>query len=180
MQSSPFKCDNVMIIIIDIIKDGRHECNGFNVALARNQGHSVKYAMTAIGPIHPVGRQYPLYPDTIMYAIVEAQRLANECGQTITVFANDQLCCCERHTGIGQPTIIHQLCTKTRRLLVTVIVTAEREKDRPLHLWAVAEILPYFKYHCTPCSHSWSSFFPEIKMNRQDKYTGIVAYYHDV
>ena len=53
--------------------------------------------------------------------------------------------------GVGPLTIIHQLCSKTRRLLVTVIVTAEREEDRPLHLWAVADMLPYYKYHCTSC-----------------------------
>ena len=80
---------------------------------------------------------------------------------------------------VGVPTIIHQLCTKARRSLVVVVVTAELEEDRPLHMWAVAEMLPYFKYHWTPCWHSWSSFL-EIKMNQQDKYTGIVAYYVDV
>ena len=33
----------------------------------------------------------------------------------------------ERHMAV--PTIIHQLCTVTRRLLVMVIVTAYREED---------------------------------------------------
>ena len=62
--------------------------NGFNVALARNHGHSVKPATTAI--YTPLFDMTPSDPDTIMSAMIEAQRLTNACGQTITVFTNDQ------------------------------------------------------------------------------------------
>ena len=64
------------------------EYNGFNVALARNHGHSVKPATTAI--YTPLIDMTPSDPDTIMSAMIEDQRLTNACGQTITVFTNDQ------------------------------------------------------------------------------------------
>ena len=64
------------------------EYNGFNVSLARNQGHSAKSATTAI--YTPLIDMTPSDPDTMMSAMIEAQRLTNECGQEITVFTNDQ------------------------------------------------------------------------------------------
>ena len=57
------------------------EYNGFNVALARNHGHSVKPATTAINT--PLIDITPSDPDTIMSAMIEAQRLTNACGQTV-------------------------------------------------------------------------------------------------
>ena len=64
------------------------EYNGFNVRFARNQGHSTKPATTAI--YTPLIDMTPSDPDTIMSAMLEAQRLTNKCGQAITVFTNDQ------------------------------------------------------------------------------------------
>ena len=51
----------------------------------------------------------------------------------------------------NQADAIHQLCIETRGLLMKVMVTTEREEDRP-HI------------------------FLEIKMNQQNKDIGIVAY----
>ena len=45
----------------------------------------------------------------------------------------------ERHMAV--PTIIHQLCAVTTRLLVMVIVTTYREQGC---LQAVTEMIPYF------------------------------------
>ena len=64
------------------------EYNGFNVMLARNQAHSAMPATTAI--YTPLIDMTPSDPDTIMSAMLESQRLTNKCGQTITVFTNDQ------------------------------------------------------------------------------------------
>ncbi len=64
------------------------EYNGFNTKLAREHGHSVKPATTAV--YTPLIDMIPSDPDTIMTAMVESQRITNECGQAITVFTNDQ------------------------------------------------------------------------------------------
>lgn len=64
------------------------EYNGYNVRISRNQGHSVKSATRAV--YTPLIDMTPSDPDTIMSAMIEAQRLTNECGQAITVFTNDQ------------------------------------------------------------------------------------------
>ena len=58
------------------------EYNGFNGALARNHGHSVKPATTAI--YTPLIDMTPSDPDTIMSAMIEAQRLSHQC-----MWAND-------------------------------------------------------------------------------------------
>ena len=58
------------------------EYNGFNVDLARNHGHSVKPATTAI--YTPLIDMTPSDPDTITSAMIEAQRLSHQC-----MWAND-------------------------------------------------------------------------------------------
>ena len=84
---SLFRAHDIDHHILQEIVDNA-SCNGFNVALARNHGHSVKPATTAI--YTPLIDMTPSDPDTIMAAMIEAQRLTNACGQTITVFTNDQ------------------------------------------------------------------------------------------
>ena len=69
--------------ISDIIQDGHHECNGFNVALARNQGHSVNHAMTAI--YTPLVDETPHTRHNHVYN--DRSATSRQCGQTITVFA---------------------------------------------------------------------------------------------
>jgi len=54
---------------------GTPEYNGFNVSLARNQGHSTRPATTAVHT--PLIDMTPSDPDTILSAMVEAQRLTN-------------------------------------------------------------------------------------------------------
>ena len=64
------------------------EYNGFNVRQARYLGHSAKPATKAI--YTPLIDMIPSDPDTVMSTMLEAQRLTNKCGQTITIFTNDQ------------------------------------------------------------------------------------------
>ena len=69
-----------------------HSCtpgyNGFNVRQARYLGHSAKLATKAI--YTPLIDMIPSDPDTVMSTMLEAQRLINKCGQSITIFTNDQ------------------------------------------------------------------------------------------
>ena len=60
VQRNPIIVIHVRFSNTEIIQDCRHEYNGFNVALRRNQGHCVKFSTTAI--IHPVDRHDPFKP----------------------------------------------------------------------------------------------------------------------
>ena len=65
------------------------EFSGFNTRLTREQGQSVKPATRAI--YTPLIDMTPADPDTILTAaMTEAQRLTEECGQSVTIFTNDQ------------------------------------------------------------------------------------------
>ena len=64
------------------------EFNGYNTAQAREQGHGVQPATRAV--YCPLLDMKPSDPDTMLTAMVEAERLTNTCGQVITVFTNDQ------------------------------------------------------------------------------------------
>ena len=64
------------------------EFGGFNTLLSRQQGHSIKPATIAI--YTPLIDMVPSDPDTMMTAMVEAQRLTKVTGQTVTIFTADQ------------------------------------------------------------------------------------------
>ena len=64
------------------------EFGGFNTKLAREQGQSAQPATRAI--YTPLIDMNPADPDTMMTAMVEAQKLTKQCGQQVTVFTNDQ------------------------------------------------------------------------------------------
>lgn len=64
------------------------EYGGYNTALAREQGQSLKPRTTAM--YTPLINMIPSDPDTMMTAMCEAQRLTENCGQTFTVFTADQ------------------------------------------------------------------------------------------
>lgn len=61
---------------------------GFNTKMSRNQGHSLKPGTKAM--YSPLIDMVPSDPDTMMTAMVEAQRLTKLTGQSYTVFTNDQ------------------------------------------------------------------------------------------
>ena len=64
------------------------EFGGFNTKLSREQGQSAQPATRAI--YTPLIDMTPADPDTMMTAMVQAQKLTKECGQEITIFTNDQ------------------------------------------------------------------------------------------
>ena len=64
------------------------EFGGFNTKLAREQGQSAQPATRAI--YTPLIDMTPADPDTMMTAMVEAQKLTKHCGQKFTVFTDDQ------------------------------------------------------------------------------------------
>ena len=64
------------------------EFGGFNTKLAREQGQSAQPATRAI--YTPLIDMNPADPDTMMTAMVEAQKLTQQRGQQVTVFTNDQ------------------------------------------------------------------------------------------
>lgn len=64
------------------------EYNGFNTEMARKQGHTIKPATKAI--YTPLIDMKPSDPDTVMTAMVESQRLTQQCNQLVTLFTVDQ------------------------------------------------------------------------------------------
>ena len=56
--------------------------------LSREQGQSAQPATRAI--YTRLIDMTPADPDTMMTAMVQAQKLTKECGQEITIFTNDQ------------------------------------------------------------------------------------------
>ena len=64
------------------------EYTGINTKLARQQGHAIKPSTKAI--YTPLIDMKPSHPDTIMTAMVEAQRLTKETNQVVTFFTLDQ------------------------------------------------------------------------------------------
>ena len=64
------------------------EFGGFNTKLAREQGQSAQPATRVI--YTPLIDMNPADPDTMMTAMVEAQKLTQQCGQQVNVFTNDQ------------------------------------------------------------------------------------------
>ena len=64
-----------------------------------------------------------------MSAMIEAQRRTNECGQTINVFPSN-----ECHMAV--PTIIHQLCTMTMKLLVVIELVITGKYPTQVKVWA--------------------------------------------
>ena len=71
-----------------ITKPNTPEFGGFNTKLSREQGQSAQPATRAI--YTPLIDMTPADPDTMMTAMVQAQKLTKECGQEITIFTNDQ------------------------------------------------------------------------------------------
>jgi len=69
-------------------EDNTSEFSGFNTALSLEQGHGIKPATKAV--YHPLIDMNPADQDTMLTAMVEAQKLTNACGQAVTVFTNDQ------------------------------------------------------------------------------------------
>ena len=67
---------------------GTPEYGGFNTKLAREQGHTVRPATKAV--YTPLIDMPPADPNTMLTAMVEAQRLTNETGQSYTIFTADQ------------------------------------------------------------------------------------------
>lgn len=64
------------------------EYNGFKTEMARKQGHTIKPATKAI--YTPLIDMKPSDPDTVMTAMVESQRLTQQCNQLVTLFTVDQ------------------------------------------------------------------------------------------
>ena len=64
------------------------EFGGFKTELSREQGQSAQPATRAI--YTPLIDMTPADSDTMMTAMVQAQKLTKECGQEITIFTNDQ------------------------------------------------------------------------------------------
>ena len=56
--------------------------------MCREQRQSVKPATKAV--YLPLIDMSPAHPDTMLTAMMEAQRLTKECGQNITIMTNDQ------------------------------------------------------------------------------------------
>ena len=69
-------------------EDCTPEFGGFNTCLAREQGHSLKPATKAV--YRPLIDMTPSDPDTMLTAMIEAQRLTHETGQVFTIFTADQ------------------------------------------------------------------------------------------
>ena len=67
---------------------GTPEFNGFNTCSAREQGHATKPKTKAV--YLPLIDMAPAEPDTMLTAMIEAQRLTNMTGQAYTIFTNDQ------------------------------------------------------------------------------------------
>jgi len=63
------------------------EFSGFNTKLAKEQGQSAQPATRAICTI--LNDMTPADPDTMMTAMVKAQKLTKQCGQEFTVFTDD-------------------------------------------------------------------------------------------
>ena len=70
-----------------ITKPNTPEFGGFNTKLSREQDQSAQPATRAI--YTPLIDMTPTDPDTMMTAMVQAQKLTKECGQEITIFTND-------------------------------------------------------------------------------------------
>ena len=64
------------------------EFGGFNTKMAREQGHVIQPASKVM--YTPLLDMTPSDPDTMMTAMVQAQKLTNETGQVYTVFTADQ------------------------------------------------------------------------------------------
>ena len=64
------------------------EYGGFNTKMSREQGYTLRPATKTV--YAPLIVMVPHNPDTIMTAMVEAQRPTKQSGQTIIVFTNDQ------------------------------------------------------------------------------------------
>ena len=64
------------------------EYGGYNTAISRKQGHAVEGATKAI--YLPLIDMLPTDPSTMLTAMMRAQKLTNEAGQTHTIFTNDQ------------------------------------------------------------------------------------------
>ena len=71
-----------------ITEPNTSEFSGFNTKSSREQGQSAQPATRAI--YTPLIDMTPADPDTMMTAMVQAQKLTKECGQEITTFTNDQ------------------------------------------------------------------------------------------
>ena len=69
-----------------VTKDGEPEFNSYNTKNSREQGHTI-YPESFIPPLLDMT---PAEPDTMLTAMVEAQRLTNMTGQAYTIFTNDQ------------------------------------------------------------------------------------------
>ena len=100
--------------------------------LARNQAHSAMPATTAI--YTPLIDMTPSDPDTIMSAMLESQRLTNKCGQTITVFTNDQqLYRVAVNITWVYPQLFTKLCAQTRRIALPNEFCRSRGKSYEQH-----------------------------------------------
>ena len=64
------------------------EFGGFNTKLSREQGQTAQPTTRAV--YTPLIDMTPADPDTLMTAMVQAQKLTKECRQEITIFTNDQ------------------------------------------------------------------------------------------
>ena len=69
-------------------KPGTPEFSGYNTSHSREQGHTVRPRTRAV--YLPLIDMPPASPDTMLTAMVEVQHLTNTCGQTYTIFTNDQ------------------------------------------------------------------------------------------
>ena len=77
------------MFINDIISEPNiPEFGGYNTRSSREQGHSIKPKTRAV--YLPLIDMAPAEPNTVLTAMVEAQRLTNSTGQTYTIFTNDQ------------------------------------------------------------------------------------------
>ena len=65
------------------IKFGR-----FNTQSCREQGHSIKPSTMAV--YLPLIDMNPSHPDSMLSAMIEAERFTKQCGEDITVLTNDQ------------------------------------------------------------------------------------------
>jgi len=82
------KCLDFNFLKLVATKKDMVEYNGFNTQLSREQGHGLQPATKTI--YRPLLDMNPADPDTILTAMVEAQRLTNMSGQHVTIFTNDQ------------------------------------------------------------------------------------------
>ena len=77
-----------MISTWHLFEDPCPEFGGFNTKMAREQGHAIQPASKVM--YTPLLDMTPSDPDTMMTAMVQAQKLTNETGQVYTVFTADQ------------------------------------------------------------------------------------------